>query len=124
MTRIKLILITLIVAIYATNDVNSGNTVAYFNGDEITACEVIGNLPYEELNNNEKSALLLMLEEEKLARDVYIAMAEKYDSRVFKNISEAENRHMEAIIIRRPPESAFPSIPSSGTAASTRRLGC
>jgi hypothetical protein len=38
-----------------------------------------------------------MREEEKLARDVYLAMQAKWDDRVFANIARAESRHMSAM---------------------------
>ncbi|NNF36437.1 MAG: DUF2202 domain-containing protein [Saprospiraceae bacterium] len=66
-------------------------------GEEVSACEVVNYLPHQELNATEKEALLMMIEEEKLARDVYITLGKEYDVKVFKNISDAENRHMEAI---------------------------
>lgn len=47
---------------------------------------------------NELDILLTMKEEEKLARDVYTALNLKWNSRVFSNISAAENTHMNAII--------------------------
>jgi hypothetical protein len=34
-----------------------------------------------------------MREEEKLARDVYLALSEKYLAAIFINISESEQRH-------------------------------
>lgn len=46
----------------------------------------------------EKENLLLMLEEEKLAHDVYIALEEKWDHQVFSNISQAEARHFEIML--------------------------
>ncbi|MDF7798814.1 DUF2202 domain-containing protein [Pontiellaceae bacterium B1224] len=42
--------------------------------------------------------LLYMREEEKLARDVYTALGEKYNQRVFINIPRAEQSHMNAIL--------------------------
>jgi hypothetical protein len=39
-----------------------------------------------------------MREEEKLARDVYQAMYEKWGARVFKNIKSAETRHMASVL--------------------------
>jgi hypothetical protein len=53
--------------------------------------------PMEELNPDEVDALIFMVEEEKLARDVYLTLGETYDINVFKNIPIAENRHMEAV---------------------------
>lgn len=49
------------------------------------------------LTEAEKTDLLFMREEEKLARDVYIVMYEQWDSAVFVNISVSEQRHMDAI---------------------------
>jgi hypothetical protein len=51
-----------------------------------------------ELSATETRDLLLMREEEKLARDVYNAMAELYDQRVFINIPRAEQHHMDAML--------------------------
>jgi hypothetical protein len=50
------------------------------------------------LNDAEKATLIFMREEEKLARDVYITLFEKWDDRIFSNISASEQRHMDAIL--------------------------
>jgi len=60
--------------------------------------QYLESIPQSELNNVEKDALLHMVEEEKLARDVYVAMFEKWGLRIFNNISKAEQTHMNAII--------------------------
>jgi len=52
------------------------------------------------LNDAEKATLVFMREEEKLARDVYITMFEKWDDKIFSNISAAEQRHMDAILVQ------------------------
>jgi hypothetical protein len=65
-----------------------------FNGG-ITA--LVGSLPYEELSEAEMKGLLQMREEEKLARDLYIALYQDWDHRIFQNISRSEQRHMDAI---------------------------
>ncbi|WP_320122478.1 DUF2202 domain-containing protein [uncultured Sphaerochaeta sp.] len=41
--------------------------------------------------------LLYMAEEEKLARDVYLALYDMWGSRVFLNIANAEQQHMDAV---------------------------
>ncbi len=41
--------------------------------------------------------LWYMRQEEKLARDVYITLYEQWDAQIFANISESEQRHMDAI---------------------------
>ena len=64
-------------------------------------CDGLGTymatLPVEPLSDVEKEGLLFTREEEKLARDVYIAMAAKWGSRVFTNIAAAEQSHMDAV---------------------------
>jgi len=44
-----------------------------------------------------KGTILFMREEEKLARDVYLAMDDLWDTNVFATIAESEQRHMDAI---------------------------
>ena len=39
------------------------------------------------MSDNEKEDVMYMLEEEKLARDVYLTLGEKWDSQVFQNIA-------------------------------------
>ena len=50
------------------------------------------------LSSDEESGLLQMREEEKLARDVYLAMEEMWHKQIFSNISESEQRHMDAVV--------------------------
>jgi hypothetical protein len=50
-----------------------------------------------ELSNTQKEGLTFMAEEEKVARDVYIYLADKWGNRVFSNIAKSEQRHMDAI---------------------------
>ena len=52
---------------------------------------------YGELNDAETDGILFMREEEKMARDVYLTMYEKYPLPVFRNIPKSENAHMSAI---------------------------
>ena len=46
----------------------------------------------------EADGLLFMLEEEKLARDVYRTLGEVWDTPIFSNIAASEQRHMDAIL--------------------------
>ena len=50
-----------------------------------------------DLTDAEKSWLTYMREEEKLARDVYILMYDKWGSQIFNNVSGSEQTHMDAI---------------------------
>jgi len=54
--------------------------------------------PVSALTEAEASDLLFMREEEKLAHDVYITLHAEWNARVFNNISQAEQRHMNALL--------------------------
>ena len=49
------------------------------------------------LSAAEKDGLILMREEEKLARDVYNALYETWNLPVFRNIAESEQQHSDAV---------------------------
>ncbi|MBK9013754.1 MAG: DUF2202 domain-containing protein [Saprospiraceae bacterium] len=79
-----------------SSDVTAATPIAY-DVAEVCNC-LLTNFPYEELTEAEAGALLFMREEEKLARDVYTGMNEKWDARIFSNIAKSEQRHMDAIL--------------------------
>lgn len=58
----------------------------------------INMLPVESLNEGETDALLFMREEEKLARDVYVYLFNKWSIKSFENISSSEQSHMDAVL--------------------------
>ncbi len=58
---------------------------------------VLTGLPMEDLGSQEEKGLLHMVEEEKLARDVYLALFEEWGHRIFRNIARSENRHMNSV---------------------------
>lgn len=49
------------------------------------------------LSEPEEERLLLMREEEKLARDVYLVLGKTWNTPVFANIARSETRHMAAV---------------------------
>jgi len=59
----------------------------------ITGCTITGTV-----NETEAAGLLFMREEEKMARDVYAYLYDKYKLPVFKNITKSENAHMSAVL--------------------------
>lgn len=59
----------------------------------------IASLPMEPLSTTEISSLAFMREEEKLARDVYITLYNKWGVNIFTNISSSEQTHMESVLL-------------------------
>ncbi|RTZ70352.1 MAG: hypothetical protein DSZ30_00990 [Aquificaceae bacterium] len=55
----------------------------------------IESLPKKKLTPQEIETLLYMREEEKLARDVYLTLYQKWGLPVFRNIARSEQRHMD-----------------------------
>lgn len=58
-----------------------------------STCDFTGTLTEAEVNS-----LMEMREEEKLAREVYLAMNAKYNYRIFANIAKSENAHTSAVL--------------------------
>ena len=54
-------------------------------------------VPTEPLTAEEAAYLNYMLEEEKMARDVYLVLYEEWDNAVFANIAVAEQNHLERV---------------------------
>lgn len=64
------------------------------------ACQAdqIAALPVEALSADEASAIAFMREEEKLARDVYLALYDVWGLAIFANISDSEQTHTDAVL--------------------------
>lgn len=60
--------------------------------------EVLDVITTDPLSSDEAAALLFMREEEKLARDIYVAMEAKWNLRPFTNIKSSEETHMTALL--------------------------
>lgn len=59
----------------------------------------LAEIPKANLSDAEKKGMLLMREEEKLARDLYLALYDKWGTRAFSNIAKSEQHHMDSIKI-------------------------
>ncbi|MCA9215410.1 MAG: DUF2202 domain-containing protein [Planctomycetales bacterium] len=57
----------------------------------------IGRTSTTPLSADEMTDLIYMRQEEQLARDVYLALGEKWNLPIFANIARSESRHMNAI---------------------------
>jgi len=78
----------------------TGNIFSYRNGfdpDGSIIDQYVDTFPYEEISDFERTSLLHMREEEKLARDVYNYLYERWGLRIFNNISSAEQMHMDSV---------------------------
>lgn len=61
--------------------------------------QVIDPTTLIEPDGSEKEGLTFMREEEKLARDVYLALYEQWNMPVFQNIAASEQVHMDSILM-------------------------
>lgn len=60
-------------------------------------CQVCTAYPMGELTDAQKDTLAYMVQEEKLAYDLYTQFAEQYDAAKFERIARSESRHMTAV---------------------------
>jgi len=76
-----------------------GNGSRGGNGGQQGDCilQYLATTPMQELSKEESTSLIMLREEEKLARDVYIYFADLYNLRIFSNISRSEQKHMDAV---------------------------
>ncbi len=88
--KVKTLLIT-----GAILTVLAGITVANLTGQQQRASRPLPAAV--QLTEAEEQRILYMREEEKLARDVYLTLYELWGAEIFANISESEQRHMDAI---------------------------
>ena len=92
----KTIKITLAIVATALSLFSTGQN-SYAQRNNCVSNNLIANIPKSSLNEEEKKGLLQMREEEKLARDVYITLADTWGIPVFSNISRAEQTHTDAV---------------------------
>ena len=65
---------------------------------EVDIASTVLTMPKEPLSDKEIEGLMQMVEEEKLARDVYLKLYEMWKVQIFKNISGSEQVHMNAVV--------------------------
>ena len=90
--------ITVLIAMIGIMSFSAIDTVSAFN-DQLPAVLNEQQTEGDQLNQNEIDALLFMREEEKLARDVYLTLYEKWNLAIFNNIARSEQQHMDAVKI-------------------------
>lgn len=57
----------------------------------------LNSFPKEDLSDDEIKAILYIREEEKLTRDVYLTLYEKWNLNIFENIANSEQTHMDMV---------------------------
>ncbi|MBN1322984.1 MAG: DUF2202 domain-containing protein [Methanotrichaceae archaeon] len=65
--------------------------------DIVSIRDAVAAIPAGTLNESEEAGLLYMREEEKLARDVYLALASRFSQPIFGNIAASEQTHMDSV---------------------------
>ena len=89
----KLVTIAILIVMISTGLMAAGRG-SNFGSDMESVLESVEISP---LSEAEAEGILLMREEEKLARDVYLTLYEKWGLRTFTNIAAAESTHMDAM---------------------------
>jgi hypothetical protein len=90
--------IVTVLVLSSTLFAGNGNrgTSSVTNTQDTSATTVSAQVTYP-LSYEQQSMMEFMYQEEKVARDVYLNMYAKYGVDIFKNISESEQQHMDAI---------------------------
>lgn len=58
---------------------------------------IVEAMPVSILTQTQKDDLLFMYQEEKVARDIYLGLYEKWGLKIFNNIAKAEETHMKGV---------------------------
>lgn len=77
--------------------INPAALAAPTSGD-VARSNITTPLQTGELDEQEVADLMWMREEEKLARDVYLLLADKWGLQIFSNISRSEQQHMDSML--------------------------
>lgn len=96
------LIIALIILVFGscTKDKNTvENSNIDGNLNKINVESQINALPVETLSPEELASLSFLREEEKLARDVYVTLYNKWGVKIFNNISQSESTHMSAVLM-------------------------
>ncbi len=74
-----------------------GQVYEIYDDTQVDHQEEINLYPVEDLSEDEEDGLILMREEEKLARDVYLELYDVWGMQIFSNIASSEQTHTDAI---------------------------
>ncbi len=94
--KTKLIIVAVVVLLFLFAFIYSSNKNMTFT-DHVTQNLENANSKVGSLSNEEINGLVRMREEEKLARDVYLILHQKWNARVFSNITGSEQTHTSRV---------------------------
>ncbi len=72
-------------------------SMAYSSMRNYDSVDKLAEMPIQDISEDEKIGLIQMREEEKLARDVYLELFDKWNLQTFSNIARSEQRHTDTI---------------------------
>ncbi len=91
-------MIALLSATLFANGNGDGKRKGQGNRDrDVSQAQELTSLTSGTLTETQKDELSYLIEEEKLARDVYATLYDKWNSRIFSNIVKSEIKHMSAV---------------------------
>lgn len=98
MKLIKIFFIIMIISnlLYSQNCEQKDKLRQKCNGEKGNCVQTIDSIKYD-LSSTEKDGLIYMRLEEKLALDVYLTLGKTYTQKMFVNIPQSEQRHMDAV---------------------------
>lgn len=112
-TSLVLVSVALATALVAGNGKGNSNGS---NSGVNSAQNMINIMPSYEQSDAQKADLVFMWEEEKLAKDIYLAMFELWGVSIFQNIASSEQQHQDSIAaLLTKYDITYPSSKSSGS---------
>jgi len=97
MKRIRTLLVVMLIVGFLAGNVFAGRRGQGGGQYGMNLSTMVSQYPYQDLSDEERAGLIQMREEEKLARDVYLTLFDKWGHQVFSNIANSEQRHMDAV---------------------------
>jgi hypothetical protein len=88
----KVVIITVVLAFSAASMLAAQGAAEY-----VAAVEQQETVVTEQTTRTVEDGIIHMREEEKLARDVYLALYEQWGMRIFANIARSEQQHMDTV---------------------------
>lgn len=93
----SLLALATIVTVSSASALASNNGYGQSRGNNARGSNATSTQAIDTLTEQDKQSLLFMIEEEKLAHDLYVAFYEKWGISAFNNISKSESSHQKYV---------------------------